>query len=220
MSGSDIQRRLDQALRELERLRAENERLRTLLALAQGTRALINADNGDARGTSHVDSGASAAEKVALIRRLFRGRGDVHALRWENARTGKSGYVPATANGWTKTGPKTYLPLTDETIARHLQGRESIGIYPLLADDTCWFLACDFDGKPWRLDALALLEACAERDGPPGRARPRELRPALPESGLPAAERVREPDRATAAGPLPRGWCERFPQPGDDGDVA
>ena len=94
------------------------------------------------------------------MRRLFRGRDDVYALRWESARTGKTGYAPATAEGWTRHGPKTYLPISDEAIERHLRGRESIGVYPLLEDDTCWFLACDLDGKTWRLDALALLEAC------------------------------------------------------------
>jgi len=167
MSASDVQQRLDEALSELGRLRAENERLRALLELAQGTRAIIDAGKGGAlRPSLRLDSGAAAAEKVALIRSLFRGRDTVYALRWENARTGKSGYVPATAGGWTKSGPKTYLPLTDEGIVRHLRGRESIGIYPLLEDDTCWFLACDFDGRTWQLDALALLAACAEREVP------------------------------------------------------
>jgi hypothetical protein len=166
MSEKDLQHRLDAALSELERLRAENERLRMLLVLAQGTRAIINAGDGDTRRTGQLDSGASAAEKVALIRSLFRSREDVYAVRWENARSGKSGYVPATAGGWTKSGPRTYLPLTEEAIVRHLRGRESIGIYSLLEDDSCWFLACDFDRTTWQLDALALLEACAEREVP------------------------------------------------------
>ena len=96
------------------------------------------------------------------MRRLFRGRDDLYALRWESARTGKTGYAPATAEGWTRHGPKTYLPMSNEAIERHLRGRESIGVYPLLEDDTCWFLACDLDGTTWRLDALALLEACDE----------------------------------------------------------
>ena len=137
MSASDLQQRLDEALSELEQLRAENERLRTLLALAQGTQAII-----DRRQTRE----APPASLGSI--RCFRGREgradpaplsrprDVYALRWENARTGKSGYVPATAGGWTKTGPKTYLPLSDEAIERHLRGRESIGVYPLLEDDT------------------------------------------------------------------------------------
>lgn len=167
MSEGEVQHRLDEALSELQRLGAENERLRVLLALERGTRA-ITAAGTDAPPAPrpHPDTGASPTEKVALIRSLFRGREDVYALRWENARTGKTGYVPAVAGGWTRTGPKRYLPLTDEAITQHLRGREAIGIYPLLEDDTCSFLACDLDGQTWQLDALALFEACAERDVP------------------------------------------------------
>ena len=166
MSEGDVQHRLDEALSELQLLRAENERLRTLLALAQGMRAITAGTDAPRPPRPHPDMGASPTEKVALIRSLFRGREDVYALRWENARTGKTGYVPAVAGGWTKTGPKRYLPLTDEAIVQHLRGREAIGIYPLLEDDTCSFLACDLDGRTWQLDALALLEACAEREVP------------------------------------------------------
>ena len=161
MSGSDLQQRLDQASRELELLRGENERLRTLLALTQRTKTILGTrkpEPAPLAGTAPT----SASEKIALVRRLFHGRDDVYALRWESPRTGKSGYAPATAEGWTRHGPKTYLPLDDEAIERHLRGRESIGIYPLLQDDSCWFLACDLDGATWQLDALALLEACAE----------------------------------------------------------
>lgn len=161
MSGSDLQRRLDQVSRELERLRAENERLRTLLKLAQRTKTILDPSKPE-HPTSGAGFPASADEKVALVRRLFRGRDDVYALRWESTRTGKSGYAPTTAEGWNRHGPKTYLPISDEAVERHLRGRESIGVYPLLADDTCWFLVCDLDGVTWRLDALALLEACDE----------------------------------------------------------
>jgi superfamily II DNA or RNA helicase len=161
MPGDDLQHRLDGALREVNRLRAENERLRTLLKLAQQTKTILDPSK-PRPPPSGASSPATADEKVALVRCLFRGRDDVYALRWESARTGKSGYAPATAEGWNRNGPKTYLPMSDEAIARHLRGRESIGVYPLLADDTCWFLACDLDGATWRLDALALLEACDE----------------------------------------------------------
>ncbi len=160
MSERDLQQQLDEASRELNRLRAENERLRTLLALARQTQTIL--DSSKPEPPPRASSPASAEEKVALVRRVFRGRDDVYALRWESARTGKSGYAPAVVGGWTRDGPKTYLPLSDEAVERHLRGHESIGIYPLLADDTCWFLACDLDGTTWRLDALALLEACEE----------------------------------------------------------
>jgi len=158
VSESDLQRRLEQTSRDVERLRAENERLRTLLALTQQTQAVLAPGTRESR--LRVGLPASAKEKVALVRGLFRGRDDVYALHWESTRTGKSGYAPATADGWDRHGPKTYMPLSEEAVERHLLGRESIGVYPLLADDTCWFLACDLDGKTWQLDALALLKAC------------------------------------------------------------
>ena len=160
MSANDLQHRLAETERERERLRAENERLRTLLALAQRTQAVLAATK--PAPAPRPDAPVSASEKVALVRRLFRGREDVYAVRWENARTGKSGYVPAVAGGWSRHGPKAYLPLSDEAIEQHLRGHESIGIYPLLVDDSCWFLACDLDRKTWQLDALALLDACGE----------------------------------------------------------
>ena len=165
MSESDIQYRLDRALREVERLRDENGRLRTLLSLSQQTQTLLDRSKPEPPPAG-ANSPASADEKVALMRRLFHGRDDVYAARWESARTGKSGYAPAVVGGWSRHDPKTYLSLSDEVIVRHLRGRESIGLYPLLTDDSCWFLACDLDGRTWQLDALALLEACDEHGVP------------------------------------------------------
>jgi superfamily II DNA or RNA helicase len=165
MSGSDLHHRLGGALREVEQLRAENERLRTLLSLAQQTQTILDARKPE-RPPVEVRGPASAGEKVALVRRLFRGRDDVYAARWESPRTGKSGYAPAVAGGWSRHGPKTYLSVSDEAIERHLRGRESIGVYPLLTDDRCWFLACDLDGRTWQRDALALLEAGNEHGVP------------------------------------------------------
>ncbi len=173
VSEGDLQRQLEQTSREVERLRAENERLRMLLALAQRTQTVPTSKNGNGRTRvrperAAVDSGSEAAKKVALVRGLFRGREDVYALRWENVRTGKSGYAPTVAGGWTgaRNGPKTYLPLSDEAIERHLRGHDSIGVYPLLEDDRCWFLACDLDGRTWQLDAAALFEACVDSGVP------------------------------------------------------
>jgi len=115
VSESDLQRQLEQTSREVECLRAENERLRTLLALAQRTHTILTSKNGDSHDarprSAPVNSGSEAAKKVALIRSLFRGREDVYVLRWESARTGKNGYAPAVAGGWSgaRNGPKTYL---------------------------------------------------------------------------------------------------------------
>ena len=136
---------------ELTQLRAENARLAGLL---------------DGHGIAwrapdfvHVPASAtslSTNEKVSLFRRLFRGRADVYPVRWES-KAGKTGYSPACANEWragicekprikcSDCGNRLLVPLTDQTLYDHLAGRHTVGAYPLLTDDTCHFLAVDFD---------------------------------------------------------------------------
>lgn len=101
-------------------------------------------------------------EKLALYIDRFRARTDVYAMRWENARTGGSGWMPAVAGGWRKGMDRkaaVYLPRTSEVIAAHLVGDVFIGLYPLLTDNTCHFLVADFDGPTAMLDALAYTKA-------------------------------------------------------------
>ncbi|MBV9871938.1 MAG: DEAD/DEAH box helicase family protein [Frankiaceae bacterium] len=102
--------------------------------------------------------------KLALYRTLFAGRDDVHALRWENARTGKAGWLPAVQGGWRKHGPRNYLPLTDEVVASHLTGDIHAGLYPLTSGDVCRLVVADFDGQAALLDALAYLKAARAID--------------------------------------------------------
>ena len=116
----------------------------------------------------------STAEKVALFRRLFRGRTDVYPIRWESKTTGKAGYAPACANEWRadvcekpriKCGDcsnRLLIPLSDAVIYDHLAGEHTVGVYPLLEDDSCYFLAVDFDEAEWRDDARAFMESCDE----------------------------------------------------------
>jgi hypothetical protein len=52
------------------------------------------------------------------------------------------------------------LPLTNDAIRKHLTGKQTIGIYPLLPDEMCWLLAVDLDKKSWITDATAFLETC------------------------------------------------------------
>ena len=49
-----------------------------------------------------VTSNSPAAEKIALFRRLFGGRTDVFPVRWDNPKSGRSGYAPACANEWVR----------------------------------------------------------------------------------------------------------------------
>ena len=114
------------------------------------------------------------SEKVALFRRLFRGRSDVYPVRWESKASGKSGYSPACGNEWVAgicgkprikcadCGNRLLIPLSDKVIFDHLAGKHTVGVYPLLADDTCHFLAVDFDEAEWQQDAQAFIQSCRE----------------------------------------------------------
>jgi len=125
---------------------------------------------------------SSSDEKIALFRSLFRGREDVYPRRFESRKTGKSGYAPACANEWVRgicEKPRVrcaecpnrhFLPVTDEVIRWHLSGRDDVGqpfvagVYPMLLDETCFFLAVDFDKGDWLEDSTAFIETCRSRD--------------------------------------------------------
>ncbi|MEO1078952.1 MAG: DEAD/DEAH box helicase family protein [Pseudomonadota bacterium] len=116
----------------------------------------------------------SPEEKVAVFRRLFRGRSDVYAVRWESNRTGRSGYAPACADEWrpgvcekprikcADCVNRQFIPLSEKVIFKHLAGEHTIGVYPLLEDNSCYFLAVDFDEADWRGDAKAFMCSCTE----------------------------------------------------------
>ncbi|ELP3974514.1 DEAD/DEAH box helicase family protein [Escherichia coli] len=153
---------------ELAALRAENARLVSLLE-AHG----IEWRRKPPSSVQRV-SVLSTDEKVALFRRLFRGRDDVWALRWESKTSGKSGYSPACANEWQlgicgkpriKCGDcvhRQLIPVSDLVIYQHLAGTHTAGLYPLPEDDSCYFLAVDFDEAEWQKDASAFMRACDE----------------------------------------------------------
>ena len=156
----------DALVAEMAALRAENDRLRGLLGLDERTsdahaRAWAPTLLTESTYQPSVDASSEAADKLALLWSLFGARSDVYARRWESASSGKSGWSPATKDRWSKgRRPRDYLPLTDDVFVSHLRGDETIGIYPLLRDDTCALLVCDFDKGTWALDALAYLDAC------------------------------------------------------------
>ncbi len=169
---TDPGRELEEARGEAARLREENERLRALLGMPGATeppgQPLTEATLfPTVEPLPRVDARSPVAAKVGLVRALFRGTEDVYAARWTSKRTGKAGYSPAVAGGWSKARrSREYLPLTDEVIEDHLLGSKAIGVYPLVKGDACWFLACDFDGPGWALDALAYLASCRDEGIP------------------------------------------------------
>ena len=112
------------------------------------------------------------------------GREDVYPRRFESLRTGKSGYAPACANEWRPgvcekprikcavCPNRRFLPVTDDSVRRHLTGTDdagapfTLGVYPMLLDETCHLLAVDFDGKTSGDDASAYLSTCTRRSVP------------------------------------------------------
>lgn len=176
---------LEQARREIAQLRRENALLRRRLDPSNRqvgpTHTPIDATIGERSARyggqelsfsptnlSRVAANSTTPEKIKLFRTLFKGREDVYPVLWFNERTGKKGYSPAREDPWNSRSnkPQKYCPLTDDVVHSHLIGDQTIGVYPLLKDDTCWFLACDLDKDGWSLDALAFLQICREREVP------------------------------------------------------
>lgn len=122
-----------------------------------------------------VTRASAAADKVTLFRSLFRGRDDAYPRRFESRKTGRAGYAPACGNEWMRgicekprikcadCPNRHFLAVTDEVVTWHLSGRDPhgrdfvMGVYPMLQDETCFFLAADFDGDAWPEDAQAFL---------------------------------------------------------------
>lgn len=187
---AELRIRLDVALEEIAGLREENTRLRTLLgpaADAVPTHDTVTEEVAPERaqeqvpvvpqmlsasGLPYADGSSGVQEKLALFRALFVGRSDVYARPWVNKR-GRSGWSPATEKPpWElRDGEeRVLLPLTDRALYEHLTQPEPgaekkfeklhAGLYPLLLDDTCQLLACDFDKEEWRGDAAAYYAAC------------------------------------------------------------
>ena len=116
-------------------------------------------------------------EHIQLFKSLFRGRDDVFAIRWEKG--SKSGYMPAyfydpyqyrlhKINGGTFKDftEKSFLPLNDNQVFKHLEGEQLIGVYPLLKDNTSWFIAADFDKENWQQECKDFISVCKSKNIP------------------------------------------------------
>lgn len=181
-SGTDRQAdrssdREEVALIHQQLARLADEKAALEARLVQLTVAASEKQQGS-RPTGPVTSRSAASEKVALFRSLFRGREDVFPQRWENSRTGRSGYAPACGNEWvpglcdkprikcTACPNQAFRAVIDGVIDGHLRGHCTVGVYPILPDDTCHFLAADFDRDTWRQDADAFMAVCRSRKVP------------------------------------------------------
>ena len=162
----------------LSRLETEQGQARTRLALLREELAFQGQAEPDPRVHPPVTTASpvprNPQEKVRLFRQLFRGRGDVFPTRFVSRKTGKPGYAPACTNKFVrgvcelpkvKCGEcpnQAFVPVDDAAVLAHLQGRHVMGVYPLLEDETCWFLAVDFDKSTWTDDVLAFATTCRQ----------------------------------------------------------
>jgi superfamily II DNA or RNA helicase len=122
---------------------------------------------------SGVNRFSDPDEKIKLFMSLFKGRDDVYAKRWVNKK-GVSGYSPECLHEWkpgvcqkpkikcADCNHKDFAPLDHNVIVNHLSGKIVAGIYPLCLDETCYFVAIDFDDEEWQKDISVLRETCRE----------------------------------------------------------
>ena len=179
----DIERKISEIEAKLANL--DHHRNQLLDELTQLRRQLLQKDSPaqlmlNIQGIK-VNNQSSQEEKIRLFRSLFKGREDVFPRRFENSKTRKSGYAPVCRNEWQagicqkpkiacqECNFRAFTQVSDEIIRNHLMGIDpndrfgrdfTIGVYPLLADESCWFLAADFDKSTWTEDAKTFLETC------------------------------------------------------------
>ena len=184
--SSEIERlrqELEAMTGERDYLLAENHRL---ARTSQGNQFAVQAVTNDllkdavpvaatakpSYSTSLINNESPLIEKIRLYRSLFLGREDVYAKQFQSKNAIKPGYSPACKNEWVNglcqkfkikcsaCSNREFLPLTDQVIQNHLEGKSTTGIYPLLKNDSCYFLAIDFDKQSWMEDSAAFCETC------------------------------------------------------------
>ena len=117
------------------------------------------------------------SHRLNLFKSLFKGREEVFAVRWEKGN--KKGYMPAyfydpylyrahrmRGGTFQNFNDKQYLRLSDVEIEKHLNGEQQIGLYPLLKDNTSWFIVADFDKEDWVEQCRKFLKGCEEKNIP------------------------------------------------------
>jgi hypothetical protein len=187
---AEIERLLQIAEEDLSALNARSDFLKEQIASLRRERELMRPslikETPAPYSSPAVSRQSSEDEKIRLFRSLFRGREDIYARRFESRKTGKSGYQPACKYEWaagickkpavkcSQCNRRELIPISDSVIRNHLSGNDpgssgkdfTIGIYPLLEDETCRFLAVDFDGTAWAEDAWAFIKSCRQHEVP------------------------------------------------------
>jgi hypothetical protein len=116
-------------------------------------------------------------KELTIFKSLFRGRADIYAIHWEKGN--KSGYMPAyifdpyhfkahrmKGGTFQNYANKQYQELTDDQLMKHLKGEQLIGLYPLLKDNTSYFIAVDFDKGNWMKECRIFMDICVGKGIP------------------------------------------------------
>ena len=175
--------RIDEIKNELQRLESRKQSLLSELRELSEKNAHINATTyplGEQERTHFSGEQAdhkvpeTPEEKIELFIRLFSSREDVFPHYWKNTRTGKSGYSPVCANEWKRgvcfkpkvkcktCSNQAFLPFDSDAVRARLTGRTAIGSYAITENDTCLFLAADFDKSTWKEDLASYRKAAAK----------------------------------------------------------
>ncbi|EKK99736.1 DEAD/DEAH box helicase family protein [Vibrio cholerae] len=149
-----IEQKIHELKKELAQLEQQKQRLLTQEAITKAPACEM-----------------SPQQKLSIYQSYFKGNTQCYARRWQNQQ-GRSGYAIACENEWHQGlcgKPKikclecpnqAFKPLDDAAMYAHLTGKEVVGLYPMLADNTCWLLAVDFDKSDWQEASLAYVEVC------------------------------------------------------------
>lgn len=181
MNDHELREKYKILLEEVNRLKIENRQLKAELGRKETQvpvvlpKTAVFEDQLNAEGNGiAINKGSDTLSKIRLFMSLFRGREDVYAKRWENPKKGTAGYAPVCLNLWrsgicgkpktpcAKCNNRSYAQLDKTVVENHLRGRVVVGSYPMLPDDTCHFLAMDFDKSDWPKDVTAIREVCLE----------------------------------------------------------
>lgn len=173
----------EELLQRIKQLEDENRVLRIRCGRIVAIPTHPEGEVSEQQGEEQKRQKLSLEEKVALFRRVFRGREDVFARRWHSGATGKSGYQPVCRNEWVRPlcdkkkykcsdcPNRQFESLSYQYLYNHLAGKDIdgcdvIGLYALLEDGTCYFLCADFDDKScehgYKEDVLAFVAVCDE----------------------------------------------------------
>jgi len=185
MDYKELLEKYNLLLGEVNLLTEENSQLKAQLGLTKSETPKINAssikseinyrdEDSISDYFSDVNNTSDSLSKISLFMSLFKGRDDVYAKRWENKNKDTSGYSPVCLNLWkagvcgkpkiscSKCKNKLYAALDEDVIENHLRGNIVVGIYPMLQDETCCFLAMDFDEADWQSDISVFRDVCIE----------------------------------------------------------